>query len=75
VLTSRHECKFDVFALDLDKPRRLAKCKLYTRFCFKHPPKMTYFAPKYCSVVNVVTIEAGRIGAEVRYVLKPVLQI
>jgi len=24
VLTSRHEFKFDVFALDLDRPRRLA---------------------------------------------------
>jgi hypothetical protein len=24
VLTSKHECKFDVFALDLHKPKRLA---------------------------------------------------
>jgi hypothetical protein len=30
VLTSTHECKFDVFALDLDRHRRLANCKLYT---------------------------------------------
>ena len=39
VLTSRHECRFYVFASDLDKPRRLANCKLYTRFCSRHPPK------------------------------------
>jgi hypothetical protein len=39
VLTTRHECKFDIFALDLDRPRRLANCKLYSRFCSKHPNK------------------------------------
>ena len=27
VLRSRHECKFDVFALDLHRPTRLANCK------------------------------------------------
>ena len=37
VLTSRHECKFDMFALYLDRLRRLANCKLYTRFCSRHP--------------------------------------
>ena len=37
VLTSRHECKFDMFSLDLHRPRRLANCKLYTKFCFLHP--------------------------------------
>jgi hypothetical protein len=37
VLTSRHECKFDMFALDLDRPRRLANCTLHTDFCSKHP--------------------------------------
>jgi len=37
MLTSRHECKYDMFALDLDRPRRLANCKLYTRFCSQHP--------------------------------------
>jgi len=42
VLTSRHKCKFDMFALDLDTPRRLANCKLYTRFCARHPPTDTF---------------------------------
>jgi len=37
VLTSRYECKFDMFALDLDRPKRLANCKLYTKFCSRHP--------------------------------------
>jgi len=36
VLTSRREYKFDVFALDLVRPRRLANRKLYTGFCTKH---------------------------------------
>jgi len=38
VLTSKRECRFDMFALGLDRPRRLANCKLCTRFCSKHPP-------------------------------------
>ena len=75
VLKSRHECRFDVFALDLDRPRPLAKCKFYTRFCSKHSPQKTYFAPKYCSVVNVLTIGAGRISTYVNYALKQVLQV
>jgi hypothetical protein len=37
VLTSKHEYKFDVFALGLVRPRRLAISKFYTGFCSKHP--------------------------------------
>jgi hypothetical protein len=36
VLTSRHECKFNMCTLDLNKPSPLANCKLYTRFCSKY---------------------------------------
>ena len=43
VLTSRHECKFDVSALDLDRPRPLANCKLYSGFCSKYLPKKGAF--------------------------------
>ena len=75
MLTSRYECRFDMFAFDLDRPRRLANCKLYTRFCSKHPPKKTYFSPKYRSVVKGLTIRVGRISAYVNCVLKPVLQV
>jgi hypothetical protein len=46
VLTSRHECKFDVFASDLHKPKRLANCELYSGFCSKHPPNKDLFRNK-----------------------------
>jgi hypothetical protein len=51
VLTSKHECKFDVFALDLHKPKRLADCKLYSGFCSRHPPNKDLFRNKilFCS--------------------------
>jgi len=75
VLTSRQQCRFDVIALDFNRPRRLANCKLYTRFCSKHPPRKTYFSPKYYSVVKVLTIGFGRISDNVNSVLKPVLQV
>jgi hypothetical protein len=65
VLTSERECAFDMFALDLHRPRHLAKCKLYSALCSKHPPKRTYFVTKYCAVVKVLTICIGRISANV----------
>ena len=74
VLTSRHECKFDMFALDLDTPRSLVNSKFYTRFCLKHPP-YTYFPPEYCSVLKVLTVCLGKMSAYVNYVLKSVLQV
>jgi hypothetical protein len=37
MLTSKHECKFDICDLDLDQLKRLADCKLYSSFCTKHP--------------------------------------
>jgi hypothetical protein len=51
VLTLKHESKFDIFALDLHRPRRLANCELYSRFCSKHPPKEDIFRNKilFCS--------------------------
>jgi len=75
VLTLRHECRFEVFALDLGRPRHLANCKLYNRFWHKHPRKNTYFAPKYSYVVIVLTLGVRRISAYVNYVLKPVLHV
>jgi hypothetical protein len=32
VLTSKYECKFDVFALNLHKPKRLANCEFTAGF-------------------------------------------
>jgi len=75
VLTSRHECKFGVSALDLSRPRRLTNSKLYSRFCSKHLPKKTYFASKCCFVVNVLSIGYGNISANANYVSKPALPV
>jgi hypothetical protein len=38
VLTSKHNCIFDLYAFELDRPRHLANCKIYTEFCSKHDP-------------------------------------
>jgi hypothetical protein len=38
VLTSIHDCRFDVYAFELDTPRQLAACKLYGTFCSACPP-------------------------------------
>ena len=59
----------------LNRPRRLANCKLYSRLCSRHFPKKNFFAPKYSSVVNVLTICYGTISANVNDVLKPALQV
>jgi hypothetical protein len=51
VLTSRHECKFDMIALDLDRRRCVANCKLYSRLCLNHPPNKDLLHGKilFCS--------------------------
>ena len=33
VLTSRHDCVFERYTCDLELPKKLASCKLYTRYC------------------------------------------
>ena len=33
VLTSTHDCVFDLFDIDLQLPKRIANCKLFTRSC------------------------------------------
>jgi hypothetical protein len=42
VLTSRQECRYDVFPRDLDKPRSLGNCKFHTRFCDRHLPRSLF---------------------------------
>jgi len=37
VLTSRHDCVFDLFDIDLQLHKRLGNCKLFTRSCSEHP--------------------------------------
>jgi hypothetical protein len=75
VLTSKQECKFDVFPLDLHKPKRLAEGELYNVFCSRHPPNKDVFHNKilFCSKRSHNNI--GKISAYVTYVLKQVLQV
>jgi hypothetical protein len=37
VLTSKHDCVFDLFAYELHLPQQLANCKLFAQSCSKHP--------------------------------------
>jgi len=33
VLTSKHDCMFERYTCDLELPKKLAGCTLYTRYC------------------------------------------
>jgi len=74
VLTSKHECKVNMCAFDLDRPSRLANCKLYIGFCSKHP-QINIFPTKilFCSKRSHNRSKTS--SASVNYVLKPVLQV
>ena len=37
VLTSKHDCMFDLFDINLRLPKRLANCTSFTQSCSKHP--------------------------------------
>jgi len=37
VLTSKHECRFNLPEIDLHLPKRLGNCKLFTESCSEHP--------------------------------------
>jgi len=37
VLTSKHDCVLGKYTRDLDMPKRLANCKLYTKYSSVHP--------------------------------------
>jgi hypothetical protein len=43
VLTSKHSCVFECYTRDLDTPKRLSNCKLYTKYCSAHPYKKSPF--------------------------------
>jgi hypothetical protein len=50
VLTSKHDCVFDLFQFNLRLPKRLAHCKSFTQSCRKHS-LCDYFSTRtlYCS--------------------------
>ena len=37
VLSSKHDCLYDLFHINLRLPKRLAKCTAHTQSCSKHP--------------------------------------
>ena len=37
VLTSRHNCIFELFGIDLQLPKRIANCKFFIQSCSEHP--------------------------------------
>jgi len=43
VLTLRHDCVFESYTCDLDLPKTLAGCTLYTKYCSMHPKKYCPF--------------------------------
>jgi len=48
VLTSKHDCMFEVYTCNLDLPKRLAGCKLYIQTCSAYPHKNYSFYTLYC---------------------------
>jgi len=49
VLTSRHDFVFERYTCKLDLPKKLAGCKLYTRYCSMYPKKTCPFYILYCT--------------------------
>jgi len=43
VLTSIHDCVFERYTCELDLPKNLAGCRLYTRYCSMYPKKTCSF--------------------------------
>ena len=49
VLTSRHDWIFERYTCELDLPKKLAGCRLYTRYCSMYPKKTCPFYILYCT--------------------------
>jgi len=49
VLTSRHDCDFERYTCELDLPKKLVGCRLYTRYCSMYPKKTCPFYILYCT--------------------------
>jgi hypothetical protein len=49
VLTSRHDCEFGILPRDLDKPKRLANCKLHSDLCAAYAKSPFYAEISYCT--------------------------
>ena len=62
VQTQKYWCRLDVIGIVLDRQRQLLNCS-FTPGSVLVTKQKTYFAPNYCSVVNVLTscIETFRV--------------
>jgi len=43
VLKSRHDCVFERYTCELDLPKKLSGCRLYTRYCSMYPKTLILF--------------------------------
>jgi len=68
VLTSKHDCVFDLFAYELHFPQQLANSKLFAQSCSK-PLHMTIILEAPCIVVNDLIVCLNNPSAHVNYVL------
>jgi len=73
VLTSKHDCVFEIYTCNLDLPKRLAGCKLYTQRCSAYPQKSYLFYILYCT--KNLTACLVTLIAIVNRVSKTVLQV
>ena len=49
LLTSNHDCVFERYPYDLDLPKKLAGCTLYTQYCYVYRKKTCPFYLLYCT--------------------------
>jgi hypothetical protein len=69
VLTSKHECVFNLFASDLHAPKRLANCKLYYKILFETSFTPPFFSDiPYCTVLRNLAVCFGNLSVIVNCV-------
>jgi len=73
VLTSWHDCVFERYTCDLELPKKLAGCTMYTRYCSMYHKKTCPFYILYCTKKSHLCFE--KLSAIVNYVWKTDLQV
>jgi len=63
VLTSRHDCVFGRYTCDMDLPKKLACCILYTRYCSMYPKNTCPFYILYCAKNLIAYLEKLHVTA------------
>jgi hypothetical protein len=49
VLTSKHNCVYNLYAFKLDRPKDLANCKAQNTYCSVHPRKHRVYGTLFCT--------------------------